>query len=304
MAYALHRRQAFRSVGGATGWGFDLTKSEYVDLGTIISSSSGSSGGTPISARQMFISADKSFFIIRPNTSGSNTALRKYRFPTGENGNISAMSNVPYTVWTRGLFYGSRVCCFSSDGIHYAQQGHNSDSTSTVQGIGRYDLVSCPLDAELDISSIPSTFANMSVLVELTSEARGLAFSADGLQLLVLYSGSIRSYYLQSAFDVSSASLSFSQITLSRFGVASNDAWDWQFSPDGYTLVTLHRSAESANATLRSFKMSVPFNITTISLDKTWELGTNYVNAFTIDRAGENIYISRSTTILQYSLKA
>jgi hypothetical protein len=309
MAYALHRRQAFRSAGGVTGWGFDLTKSTFVASASLLSSAAGASAaGTAMAIRNLAISSDGSKLVVRPRGVGGSVYLREYDFPSGHYGEISAMDEAPYSASSRStLLYSSlKPFAFSNDGLHYIQQG--TSSQNAYQNVGVNDLISCPVDSELDITSIPNnSFSSFSVLSELSENIRGLAFSEDGLQLIVLFGGAIRSYYLQTAFDVSSASLSYTQISLSRFGLSSN-AYDMKFSPDGYTLVLLRRTSDSDNASFHVFKLSVPFNITTLSLDTTWQIPdanrANYIYGFTIDRDGNNLYIARDVSVLQYSLSA
>ncbi len=309
MVYALHRRQSFRSAGVATGWGFDLSKSEYLDFGTVLNTGVGETAGTPLAVGRLCINADSSSLICQPN-SANGTCLHCYQFPVDHYGDISRLANAPYSKQSRTLFYRRRPFAFSPDGLHYIQQGHGTSNANITENgvvINNCDLLSCALDSSFDMD-IPA-FSTMSILKELTEEVVGLAFSDDGLYLFVLSINAIRSYYLQTPFDVSSASLTYSQVSLSRFNIVR--VRNMQFSPDGSTLI-LHQAlgdsvsgtSDSNNSVLHVFKLSVPFNITTLSLDHTWDIGTNLVYGFAIDHAGENIYISRSTTILQYSLSA
>ena len=310
MVYALHRRQSFRSAGGTTGWGFDLSKSVYVDFGTVLNTGVDETAGTPFAVGRLFINSDNSSLICQPNSANASVRLHRYQFPVDHYGDISHLVNAPYSEQSRPLFYHRRPFAFSPDGLHYIQQGHGSSNANITENgivINSYDLLSCALDSSFDMD-IPA-FSTMSILKELTEEVVGLAFSDDGLYLFVLSINAIRSYYLQTPFDVSSASLTYSQVSLPRFDIVR--VRNMQFSPDGSTLV-LHQAlgdsvsgtSDSNNSVLHVFKLSVPFNITTLSLDHTWNIGTNFVYGFVIDRAGENIYISRSTTILQYSLSA
>ncbi len=305
MAYALHRRTAFRQGTGSSGWNFDLTKSEYLDFGVVLTSGVTETPGSPLSVGRLFINNDSSSLICQPYSSSAGLRLNRYQFPAGHYGDISHLVNVSYTDRTRGLFDDRRPCAFSSDGLHYVQQGHGSDSVDvTIDGvlINHFDILSCALDSSFYIG-IP-VLSTMSILKELTSNTAGLAFSNDGLYLLVLFSNSIRSYYLQTPFDVSSASLIYTQVSLSRFSIAN--VRNWQFSPDGFTLV-LHEvdgNTDSHNSKFHIFNLSAPFNITTLSFVQTWNIEENYVYGFTIDRAGQNLYAARSTTILQYALSA
>ena len=305
MAYALHRRAAFRQVGVGSGWNFDLAKSEYLDFGVVLNSYVDDTPGSPLAVGRLFLTADNSGLICQPNTGNGATRLYRYAFPLSHYGDISKLVNASYSSSSRTLFYYRRSCAFSLDGLHYVQQGHDSgNGTTKINGVtfDQYQLFSCPLDSSFSVYQIP-TLDTMNNLTELTGAATALAFSSDGLYLLMMPgSGSIRSYYLQTPYDVSSASLVYTQVSLSRFGISG--VRDWQFSPDGFTLVLLVSTASTNNATFHVFRMSAPFNITTLSHEQSWETDQNYVQGFTIDRAGRNLYISRSTTILQYALSA
>lgn len=305
MAYALHRRAAFRQASMGSGWNFDLTKSEYLDFGVVLTSGITETPGYPLSVGRLFINNDSSSLICQPYSSSPGQRLNRYQFPAGHYGDISHLVNVSYTDRTRSLFDDRRPCAFSPDGLHYVQQGHGSDSTDvTIDGvqINRFDILSCALDSSFYIG-IP-VLSTMSILKELTSNTAGLAFSSDGVYLLVLFSNTIRSYYLQTPFDVSSASLIYTQVSLSRFSIAN--VRNWQFSPDGFTLI-LHEvinNYDTSNSLFHVFRLSAPFNITTLSFVQTWDIGENQVYGFTIDHVGQNLYIARNTTIMQYALSA
>lgn len=304
MAYALHRRAAFRQGVSAIGWNFDLTKSEYVNSATLLNSQAPAVNGSAVSPRRLFLPADSSFLLEQ-----ESSITRRYNFPAGHYGDIYYLQNAPYSIsHTTNSVLNSvvRPIAFSADGLHFVRQGRVPS-----QG-NQHDVYSCPLDSAFDISSIQA-WSDMSAFYEYTEMVEGLAFSSDGLFLLVLSTASMRSYYLSVPFDVSSASLVYTQVSFSRFtsncgisNVASdpNHFRDWQFSPDGFILTLLWSKDAYDTGVFFVFKLSAPFNISTMSFDHVWDLGTNYVHGFAIDRAGQNLYIARSTTILQYALSA
>ena len=310
MAYALHRRAAFRQGVSATGWNFDLTKSEYVNSAALLNSTSGSVYGNPISPRHLALNTDSSSIFA-----AHGAVISRYDFPFGHYGDIYHLQNAyasTYKTYVAGS--GSRAFSFSQDGLHFVRHGAYNDSK----------LYSCSLNSAFDISSIKND-TDMAILDEFTSNSVATAFSLDGEYIILLFSNVIRSYYLQSQFDVSSASLVFTQISLSRFYASCGIPWialasgnmnhfvDWQFSPDGFTLVGLwvySGSSDQASyggqySVFFVFKLSVPFNISTISLDHVWDFfGDKNVTGFTIDREGQNLYVARPSTVLQYALSA
>ncbi len=312
MAYALHRRAAFRQASMGSGWNFDLTKSEYVNSAALLSSLPGSSHGLPISPRYLALNPDSSSIFA-----AHGNHLSRYDFPSGHHGDIYHLQNSyasTYKSYTNNSNSGARAFSFSRDGLHFVRHGtYNS-----------HVLFSCSLNSAFDISSIKND-VNMDILDEFTSDAQGLAFSSDGEFVILLFNNVIRSYYLQSPFDVSSASLTFTQVSLSRFYASCGIPWialassnmnhfvDWQFSPDGFTLVGLWvYSGASSQASYGDqysvffvFKLSAPFNIATISLDHVWDFfGDKSVAGFTIDNEGRNLYVARPSTVLQYALSA
>lgn len=304
MAYALHRRAAFRRDVVSTGWNFDLTKSSYLEAATLLDRSTSQIGGTAVTPRRLFLPSDSSFLL---ELDGAVT--RRYDFPADHFGDIYYLQNAHYTTYKITQF-SAHPTAYSLDGLHYVRQGHGSNNSSN-----NWNVYSCPLDSYFDFNSIPADEA-MSVLSEFTGYYAGLAFSSDGLYLLVLGSGTIRSYYLSNPFDVSSASMVYTQVSLTRFtntcGIARvvalpNNFHDWQFSPDGFTLVALWSqmgSSSDAGGVFFVFKLSAPFNISTISLDHVWDIKNTLINGFTIDHGGQNLYVARSTTLLQYALSA
>ena len=306
MAYALHRRTAFRQGVSATGWNFDLSKSEYLNSATLLNAATTSgASGTAISPDYLFLTLDSSSLLV---LSGGTT--RRYDFPANHYGDIFYLQNAKYSYSKDTNMSPSSIgilpFAFSPDGLHFVRQGLPSGSIA-------YEFYSCALDSAFDISSIKAT-AGMNMLAEYTGRAVRLAYSADGLYFLILGSNTMRSYYLSSPFDVSSASLVYTQVSLTRFtnncgisAVVANPSrfCDWQFSPDGFTLVSLWSQRASYDTGIFFvFKLSAPFNISTMSLDSTWDLGTNYVRGFTIDRLGQNLYVARDTTVQHYALSA
>lgn len=311
MAYALHRRAAFRQTAIGSGWNFDLNKSSYHISVTLMDKDVASpQGGSPHSFRRLFLPGDSSF-ILGLVEGGSD--FRRYNFPVGNYGDLSYLQNGKYANSYRKS-YLARPCAFSLDGLHFVRQGLSNNSSN------EYFIYSFTLDSAFALDSVPlnADISANSALQEYTTNplAHALAFSADGTLLLVLHNDSIRSYYLQTPFDVASASLTYTQVSLIRLvslstiGRIVSDPrhfYDWQFSPDGLTLVLLwsyNDYSETHLAALLVFKLSIPFNISTLSLDHSFDLSTDQIHGFAIDRAGQNLYIARSTTVIQYALSA
>ncbi len=308
MAYALHRRAAFRQSAPASGWAFNLANSSYLNAATLLNTSIVAGGGAALRPYRIFLSSGSSSLIAQGVNINAQYRLFRYDFPENAPGDIQRLQNSNFTI-EHDSSLGYRPVAFSPDGRHFACQGRGTASaTSNI-------IYSCMLGSPFDISSI-SAAADMSSLSELTGEVPGLAFSSDGMQLIVLGTTYVRSYYLQNAFDVSSASLVYTQVALTRFtascgisAVVSHPEYfrDLQFSPDGRTLVLLWSygvTSAMATGVFFVFKLSVPYNLSTLSLDHVWDIGTNYVNYFTIDPAGANLYVARDTTVLQYTLSA